>query len=98
MPPSPSRASFDATFLYLIDVDAQTGLSSAEAARRLAQFGPNDPAPTRGRHHLRIVGAFVSNPLVLVLLAAAGVSFAVGDRVNSAIVAGLVIFSVALDS
>ena len=74
------------------------GLSSSEAAERFAQYGPNDPAPQEHRHRLAILLAFVSNPLVVILLLAAIASIGLGDRVNGGIILVLVVFSVALDS
>src|SRR5512140_2131353 len=74
------------------------GLTSAEAAARLQQYGPNDPAPPEAHRHLAILAAFVSNPLVVILLIAAGISYALGDRINAIIIFALVIFSVALDA
>ncbi|HTQ10640.1 MAG TPA: magnesium-translocating P-type ATPase [Fimbriimonadaceae bacterium] len=75
-----------------------SGLTSAEAAQRLLKFGPNDPAPPERRHRFAILAAFVSNPLVVILLLAAGVSFGVGDHVNAIIIFTLVVISVAMDS
>lgn len=75
-----------------------SGLASSEAAKRLAEFGPNEPAPPETRHRFAILAAFVSNPLVVILLIAAGVSFGVGDRLNATLIVTMVVFSVALDS
>jgi len=75
-----------------------SGLTSEEAAKRLAQYGPNDPAPPERRHRFAILTAFISNPLVVILLIAAGISFGVGDRINASIIFTLVVISVALDS
>jgi len=49
------------------------GLTQAEAGRRFARFGANEP----GQHHrlpLMVLFAPVFNPLVLILLLSAGVS------------------------
>src|SRR4051812_37992951 len=75
-----------------------SGLTSAEAVDRLARYGPNDPAPPEHRNRLRVLLLFVSNPLVVILLIAAGASIALGDRINGGIIIALVVFSVALDS
>ncbi len=73
------------------------GLTAAEAARRLSQFGPNDSAPTgRGRSLAEFV-RISANPLVLILLVAAGVSALLGQIVDSAIIATIVVVSAALD-
>jgi len=75
-----------------------SGLTSSEAASRLAQYGANDPAPAEHRSRLRVLLIFVSNPLVVILLMAAIASIVLGDRINGAIILFLVFFSVALDS
>lgn len=73
------------------------GLTSAEAERRLAQYGPNDVAGTR-----RTTAAFeflrlFLNPLVGILLVASGVSVVVGEVVNATIIVVIVLLSVILD-
>jgi Ca2+-transporting ATPase len=57
------------------DIDA-TGLSSAEAARRLEEYGPNELPEPRGRIWRLIVRQF-DNVLVYILLAALGLSVAI---------------------
>ena len=62
------------------------GLSSAEAAARLAADGPNVlPPPPRVRLWRR-VAAQVRDPLVLVLLAAAVLTMATGDWTDAAVI------------
>ena len=62
------------------------GLSSAEAAARLAAYGPNVlPPPPRVRLWRR-VAAQVRDPLVLVLLAAAVLTMATGDWTDAAVI------------
>jgi P-type Mg2+ transporter len=74
------------------------GLTSAEGKVRLESLGPNEVKSERGRRHLAILARFVSNPLVLILLIAAAVSFGVGDRINAGIIAGLILLSLTLDT
>ena len=76
---------------------AQTGLSGAEAARRLAAYGPNLIA-THGPTGLLVafLGRF-RNPLVLILIAAAGVSALTGDVPSFVIITLIVLMSVVLD-
>ncbi|HWD39080.1 MAG TPA: magnesium-translocating P-type ATPase [Fimbriimonas sp.] len=75
-----------------------TGLTSAEAAERLARFGPNEPtAKQRGSLYLVFAPLF-ANPLVIVLLVSAIVSGAIGDLVNATIISVLVLSSIALDA
>jgi len=75
----------------------QTGLSAAEAQARLAQFGPNDPAPKRRGGAARHLLIFFVNPLVVILLAAASVSAVLSDWVNAGIIALMVLVSVVLN-
>jgi magnesium-translocating P-type ATPase len=73
------------------------GLSSVEAARRLAQVGPNEL--TAGLHvtPLRRAARSLTSPLMLVLLAASGVAAALGQLVDATIIVVTVTLSVALD-
>ncbi|RME60355.1 MAG: ATPase, partial [Caldilineae bacterium] len=60
--------------LHLLDVDRETGLSDDEAARRLVQFGPNELQQAPRIHPWQILLQQFTEPLVLVLVAAAAVS------------------------
>jgi P-type Ca2+ transporter type 2C len=72
--------------------DASVGLSSDEATRRLARYGPNRPRRTRRPPYLRLAANEFADPLVLLLVAASAVSIAIGDVGEGlAIVAVLVI-------
>jgi P-type Mg2+ transporter len=73
------------------------GLTSAEAAERLARFGPNEVERGRRFWALRTLLGFFANPLVLILLVASLISGLVGEAVNSGLIALLVVLSVALD-
>jgi len=54
------------------------GLSETEAARRLARFGPNRLPEARTTPLWRVFARQFKSPLIYVLLAAAGVSLAIG--------------------
>jgi Mg2+-importing ATPase len=72
-----------------------TGLSTTEADRRRRLTGPNAIAV----HHARlwpVVYAQVRSPLLLLLLAAASVSYVVGERTDAAIIGVIVALSVGL--
>jgi Mg2+-importing ATPase len=75
----------------------EAGLSSAEAGRRLREIGANEPAPRRRKGLLAQAGPQLLNPLVGVLLAASGISFAVGQFVNGSIIVVMVALSLALN-
>lgn len=71
------------------------GLTSAEAARRLRQFGPNE----LGTHRVSaaaVVLRQVRNPVLVLLLAAALVSGLTGGGTNALIIAAIVVASVGL--
>ena len=73
------------------------GLTSQTAVERLAQYGPNDPAPRRRRSALTDFLRLFLNPLVLVLLIAATASAALGDATDAGIIFAIVILSNTLD-
>ena len=72
-----------------------SGLSSAEAAGRLANYGPNR-VDSHGRTALRIFSRQLANPLLGLLLAATAVSFSVGERTDAVIIAAIMTLSVGL--
>ncbi len=74
-----------------------TGLSSEEAARRLAQYGPNQLAQARRGAAVRQLAARFGNPLVLVLLVASLVSALTGDATSAGIITVIILLSVTLD-
>jgi Mg2+-importing ATPase len=74
-----------------------TGLSSAEAATRLAQYGPNQIRPARRRAILLQFLMHFRNPLILVLLAASGITALTGDATGAFIIGLIVLLSVTLD-
>jgi Mg2+-importing ATPase len=75
----------------------RAGLSSADAAARLARFGANVPTPRRRRlPALEFLSRF-RNPLVLLLLAASAVSALTGDLTSFVIITIIVLMSVTLD-
>ena len=78
-------------------VVAASGLTTAEAARLLSKFGPNQ-VETVGRFHMLRMGlGLLANPLVLILLAASVVSGIVGEALDAGIIVTIVLVSVGLD-
>lgn len=73
------------------------GLSSSEAANRLAQYGPNRLHPATQQAALLQFLTHFKNPLVLVLLAASGLSALTGDVTGALIIGLIVLMSVTLD-
>jgi Mg2+-importing ATPase len=73
----------------------QAGLTSEEAASRLRTVGRNVLASHKVTA-LGVLGRQLRNPLLILLLAAAGVSAATGDPTDGAIIAAIVVLSVGL--
>ena len=71
------------------------GLSSASAADRLRSHGPNVLAASNVTA-LDVLVRQLRNPLLILLLSAAGVSAATGDVTDGAIIAAIVVLSVGL--
>jgi cation-transporting ATPase F len=71
--------------------DGAAGLSQDEATRRLTRYGPNTLAAVRVRGPLvRLLLQFHS-PLIYVLLSAALITAVLGERVDAAVIAGVVV-------
>ena len=73
------------------------GLTSDEAAERLARFGPNEPAPSRRRSGIVQLLSLFLNPLVIILLIAAAASAFLGQVVDACIIVAIVLVSVAIN-
>jgi len=75
---------------------APDGLSSVEAARRLAQFGPNEASESPVVTRLGVLWSQLRSPLLLLLLFAAAVSILTGEWTDAVIVLAIVVASVGL--
>src|SRR5690242_17499758 len=73
------------------------GLSSDEAAERLRRHGPNEPKPLQRSGPFTELARFCANPLVLILLAASVVSAFLGQTLDAAIIAAMIVLSVVLN-
>ena len=71
-------------------VAAQKGLSEDEAAARLRVHGPNRPPAPPGRSRWRRLLDQLAAPLVLVLIAAGGVTAFLGEWVDAGVILGVV--------
>ncbi|VVB98766.1 Potassium-transporting ATPase ATP-binding subunit [uncultured archaeon] len=69
------------------------GLSSAESGERLALYGRNEFATESRRHWVEILASQFRNALVLVLIAAAVISFFLGDTVEAAVIFAVVLLN-----
>ena len=72
------------------------GLSEAEAARRLEEFGANELPASRGRRPWQILLDQFRSPLVYVLLAAAVATMVIGEVVDSAVILAVVLINAAV--
>jgi Ca2+-transporting ATPase len=73
--------------------DSHAGLSAHEAERRLAEIGPNELRQRAGPGYLRIAARQLADPLVLLLVAAAIVSAAIGEGIEAAVIAAIVVLN-----
>jgi len=74
--------------------DADTaGLATSEAARRLAEHGPNRLTPPKKRGPLLRFLLHFHNVLIYVLLGAAGVTALLGHGVDTAVILGVVVIN-----
>jgi Ca2+-transporting ATPase len=90
---SPAKASVAASPSADTPRVAGNGLDSAEAAHRLQTYGPNrPPSPPPRRLHTR-VWAQVKDPMILLLLAAGTLTFALEDYRDTVIIAAVVVFN-----
>lgn len=82
--------------LARLEADGQ-GLSTAQAGARLAQFGPNRLQTRKERLLLLKFLIRFNNPLVLLLLAASGISALTRDEAGFAIIGAIITLSITLD-
>ena len=79
-----------------LGTDVEDGLTRHEAAVRLAATGPNLVAPPKRPSYARIALRQLADPLVALLLAAAAVSAAIGERFEGAVIAAIVVLNAVL--
>ncbi|GAA4744036.1 cation-translocating P-type ATPase [Nocardioides endophyticus] len=75
---------------------APAGLSSAEAAARLRDVGPNLPPRAHPRSFISRVGDQLRDPMILLLLGAFVVVGALGDVADASIIAAVVVLNTAI--
>ena len=73
--------------------DLDRGLASDEAARRLVEYGPNAPERQRRPSYLRLALNQLLDPLVLLLVAAAAVSVAIGDVTEGVAIGAILVLN-----
>ena len=75
----------------------EPGLTSAEAALRLAQVGPNEPVRVHHFSAIRQLVRLFINPLVLILLVASLVSASLGQQADALIIVSMVLLGVGIN-
>jgi P-type Ca2+ transporter type 2C len=72
------------------------GLSLAEAADRLARYGPNELPRARATPWWRLVADQLRDPLILVLLVAAVLTVATGDLADASVIVLVIVMNTAV--
>ena len=94
-PISDAHARSAADVAKALGGDTALGLSSEEAAARLARLGPNELARATRPAYTRIAAGQLLDPLVALLVAAALVSLAVGEGLEAAVIGAIVVLNAA---
>lgn len=92
-PRSPHTLSAQAVALDLKS-DVDDGLSSEEAAARLARDGPNSIKGAKGISLYEIFIQQIANALTVVLIAVTALSFAISDYVEGGVVAAVIVLNI----
>ncbi|HEY7708182.1 MAG TPA: cation-transporting P-type ATPase [Gaiellaceae bacterium] len=79
-----------------LGVDGRLGLTSAEAARRLDEIGPNELAARARPNYAAVALRQLADPLVALLVTAAVISAAIGEHVEAAVIAAIVVLNAVL--
>lgn len=77
--------------LARLSTDVEAGLGDDEAARRLAQDGPNELRAKPPRTLGQMVVSQIRDPMVLILIGAAALSAALGELVEATVIAIIVV-------
>ncbi|GAW27008.1 putative potassium sodium efflux P-type fungal-type [Rosellinia necatrix] len=78
----------------LLDTDASHGLSHPEAARRLAELGPNKVKAAKGLSAWKILLRQVSNSLTVVLILVMALSFAIHDYAEGGVITAVIVLNI----
>jgi len=79
-----------------LGTDSKKGLSNAEAAKRLEQYGPNELAHKEGPSVLEMFIEQFKDFMIVILIIASIVSIMVGELVDSLVIIGIVILNACL--
>jgi Ca2+-transporting ATPase len=100
----PAANAADATLFHTLSVErafervesTPDGLTASEAARRLAQYGPNELLTAHGVSPWEILFEQFKNVLIIILLIATTLSFFLGHGLEAVAIAVIVLFAVGL--
>ena len=70
-----------------------SGLTQAEAARRLAETGPNEPTQRRRPPYVRLALNQLVDPLVALLIVASAISVAIGDATEGVAIGAIIVLN-----
>ena len=76
---------------------SEEGLSSVEAARRLAWYGSNEPVSVRHPSAVVELSRLFANPLVIILLVASVIAGSLGQHVDALIIVTMVVLGVSIN-
>ncbi len=79
-----------------LEVAGADGLDSAEAGRRLEQYGPNELVEADGIQPLRIFFNQFTDTMVIVLMIAAAIAAAIGDTKDAIVILVIVVLNAIL--
>jgi cation-transporting P-type ATPase F len=79
--------------VQLLDADVRSGLSSEEVRRRQEKYGPNLVTPRPHSGPLQRFLLQFHQPLVYILLAAVGITSALGEYVDASVIFGVVLIN-----
>ncbi|MFO1441395.1 MAG: HAD-IC family P-type ATPase [Verrucomicrobiaceae bacterium] len=86
-----ARSGQEAT--QAVQTDLQSGLTSAEAATRLAQHGPNELPEEAHKPMWKVFAAQFASPLIYILFVAAIISFAMGHASDAVVILVVVLIN-----
>ncbi|HET7768458.1 MAG TPA: cation-transporting P-type ATPase [Chloroflexota bacterium] len=93
---APAHATPAAVLVRRLETDASRGLDESEAAARLARHGPNALPEQPGRSLVARIADQLRGFLILILLGAALVSFAIGERLDAVAILAIVALNAAI--
>ncbi len=79
-----------------LTVDPEVGLSSDEAAARLARVGPNELVETHRRSTVALFAAQFANTMTMVLIVAVTITIVIGDTKDAVMISAIVLVNAAV--